>query len=67
MKIKNPCSLSDCQHIFCEECVVNYLTFKINSMEEVLCPDEGCNRKLDLNSQAYKILPEAYKLKYKKQ
>jgi len=30
-------------------------------MEEILCPEEGCDRKLDLNSQAYNYLPENYK------
>lgn len=36
-------------------------------MEEILCPEEGCDKKLDIHSQAFKNLPETYKAKYKKQ
>ncbi len=42
--------------MFCEECIENYLIFKIDSMEEILCPDKDCDKKLDSNVKAFKNL-----------
>jgi len=35
-------SISECEHNFCQGCLHQYITYKLNIMENVICPEENC-------------------------
>jgi len=58
--------ISDCKHNFCVNCMHHYITYKLNVMESVICPEENCAKEIDTRSNCFVALSEDYKNKYNK-
>jgi hypothetical protein len=48
--------LGECSHIFCMPCLHSYCRYKINVMEEVICPYDGCEAFIDTKGRVYERL-----------
>ena len=65
-KLNEKANVGNCTHGFCDSCLQHFCIFKIGMFEEVTCPSENCDEKLDVNSAFFKSLPEDVQHKYKK-
>jgi hypothetical protein len=59
-------SIGNCSHLFCVICLHRYCIYKIDVMENVTCPQEGCEVVLGLGCVVYERLPEESKKKYQR-
>ena len=70
MKVKKKKALyvSDCDHkySFCESCLHHYVIYKVKNFEEVLCPNEDCDKVMDTEASFFKQLPVDIQRNYKK-
>lgn len=55
-----------CEHVFCNQCLQGYITYKVKMFEEVFCPSEGCTQTICQDTAFYKALPDEIKTKYSK-
>ena len=58
-------SINNCSHRCCKECLSRYCVYKINLMEDVTCPRDECEAKIDPEGPVFKRLPDGAKDKYK--
>ena len=60
-------SLNLCSHKFCQYCLVEYVVYKINVHEAVLCPEENCPEKLVIDSPICLLLEEKIRNRFREQ
>ena len=60
-------SIGGCFHYFCKNCMVDYITYKINCRETVLCPEEGCPQKLTKHSPLFLLLNHQIRDRFREQ
>jgi hypothetical protein len=58
--------MADCEHRFCIHCLRKYCTAEINSMKELMCPQEGCSATINENSIFFTGLPQDIKNRLKR-
>ena len=56
-----------CEHKFCQNCLIEYATYKINVQEAVLCPDGNCPEKMTVDSHLCSILSEKVRNRFREQ
>ena len=56
--------VGDCSHLSCFNCLNTYAVYKINIMEDVTCPREGCSAALDSRGSVFYRLPQESKDRY---
>lgn len=59
-------SLGNCTHVFCHNCLNTYCVYKINTMEDVICPKEDCSAEINEQGGVFQGLPQQSKDKYRK-
>lgn len=59
-------SIGECEHKFCGDCLNMYIVYKLNTMEDVVCPEEECDTLMDTKKDCYRNLNNDYKKKYEK-
>lgn len=59
-------SFGQCGHRFCQNCLAKYSIYKISVMEEPMCPQEGCQCRLQFNAVMQGRLPEQTKTMYRR-
>ena len=64
--MKKQAKLAKCYHTFCDSCLQHYIIYKVGVFGEVFCPQEDCNKILDVDSQFFSHLPPEIQKKYKK-
>ena len=59
-------SIGKCSHLFCEECLLSYIDFKISRFENVVCPEQGCEEAIYKNEGLFEKISSDKKNKLKK-
>ena len=56
-EIKEKTKLADCDHGFCNSCLQHYALYKVERFEDILCPEEDCDKPMNMKGEFFCGLP----------